>query len=149
MSEGLGSVRLVNHRRQHHQARNAQLLHVSGVTTGGGGAALRHSPEDGHTATTALHPPFPHPSLFVRLKRRVFAKRPEHDQTGDPRSHQHFQVPRGRVQVECLVAPELSGRRGENAFPIWFHPYPLPEPRRFINSSISSASIGMLSIRST
>src|SRR5439155_3285503 len=60
---------------------------------------------------------------FLRFKGCVLAEGAKHDQAGYARINQHFDVPRGGIEVKRLIVPELRSDGGENAFPIRFHKF--------------------------
>src|SRR5678815_4143796 len=55
--------------------------------------------------------------LLLGIKRLIFAERAEHDQAADAGLEQHFDMPRGCVKIDRLIALQLCRDRGEYAGP--------------------------------
>ena len=119
----LAGVGLVDHRRQHHQAVDAQPLGVGGEPAGERGGALGHAVSTGTRPADMLDRRLQDLELLAVLQRAVLADGAQHDQPVDPGLDHGVEVSQRRRQVERLVGMKLGRRRGEDTLPVDGHEF--------------------------
>ena len=118
MSDRLARVGLVNHRRQDHQAVDADLLRIRREPASERGRVLGDAAQHRHSPGRHARPSHASTSSFSSyIERAVLADRAQHDQPVDARVDHLVDMGHRRRDIKRLVRLKLSRGRRKHPLP--------------------------------